>query len=332
MKWLKVVLVNLLILFIFLAGWEACLRVFWKMNGIKKSIYRTSKDPLLRYELVPNTSAMYDGYQVDINSDGFRGPEILVAKPKGTYRVVVIGDSGTFGVYSDYEISIAPQLQQKLQAMCPGKKFEVLNMGVQGYNTLQEYEMLKVKGLKYNPDLVIVYYGMNDTSCPEYYFEKNFFNANFYVARYIQHFYKKYLIKYERKKHGVQDEAQYAQYLYSGPAWEHVRKLLLEMGDLTQKAGAPMVLLIYPEKTEFVKNYREGFPFWNIYEKIESVRHPNIISVSPVREYSRLNVDKDKLRIGTYPNLTATTIILDYMIQELGKKGIYFCNTVSDKR
>ena len=42
------------------------------------------------------------------------------------------------------------------------KKYEVLNMGVGGYHTLQEAETLRVKGCKYNPDIVIVGLCLND--------------------------------------------------------------------------------------------------------------------------------------------------------------------------
>jgi lysophospholipase L1-like esterase len=38
----------------------------------------------------------------------------------------------------------------------------VLNFGVSGYNTQQEVEMLKAKGLRYDPDLVILAYCLND--------------------------------------------------------------------------------------------------------------------------------------------------------------------------
>ena len=40
--------------------------------------------------------------------------------------------------------------------------YEVLNMGVDGYHTMQEIETLRVKGLKYNPDLVLVTFCVND--------------------------------------------------------------------------------------------------------------------------------------------------------------------------
>jgi hypothetical protein len=43
-----------------------------------------------------------------------------------------------------------------------GKNFEVLNFGVWAYGTIQEVEMLKEKGLKYEPDMIILGYHGTD--------------------------------------------------------------------------------------------------------------------------------------------------------------------------
>ncbi|HEV7700344.1 MAG TPA: hypothetical protein VGO43_08965, partial [Pyrinomonadaceae bacterium] len=53
-------------------------------------------DEALGYRLIPNMSGWYtrEGRSfVEINSDGFRDVEHTVAKPDGTYRIAVVGDS-----------------------------------------------------------------------------------------------------------------------------------------------------------------------------------------------------------------------------------------------
>jgi len=84
-------------------------------------------------------------------------------------------------------------------------------------------------------------------------------------------------------------------------------------------------LLIFPEMSAQVKNFRQGFPFWRIIEKLEAVKHPNITVIAPVREFGRRDLNIEDLRNWTYPNLKATDIIIEYAIQEMQKQNINFC-------
>ena len=53
-------------------------------------------------------------------------------------------------------------MEKVLNSGTSENKYEVFNMGVGGYHTLQEAETLRVKGRKYNPDIVIVGFCLND--------------------------------------------------------------------------------------------------------------------------------------------------------------------------
>ena len=126
---------------------------------------RPSDNPVLVYELIPNTRVQNEGSWVKfnrtlietVNSDGFRGRDYPVEKPKEVYRIIVLGDSFAFGYGVNDNETFSYYLEQKLNSLnISGKRFEVLNLGVGGYNTFQEVESLNIKGLKYNPDLVII--------------------------------------------------------------------------------------------------------------------------------------------------------------------------------
>ncbi len=58
-------------------------------------------DPLLGWSYRPSSrgvsSATGQSVEYVINSFGYRGPERGYEKPKGTFRIVVLGDSRTFG-------------------------------------------------------------------------------------------------------------------------------------------------------------------------------------------------------------------------------------------
>lgn len=305
---------------------EVGLRLFWRMSGLKGEIYQTSANKILRYELRPNLKTTYESFEVVINSDGFRDKEYPLQKGRGVYRIVMLGDSTAFGRFVGPQENLPRRLEKALEKACPQKDFEVLNMGVEGYNSIQELELLKTKALKYNPDLVIVYYNFNDPDYPEYYFRKNLFTRNFLLARYIQYRIKKKLIKRDRKRRGVRSEEENFKYLYTTECWQHTKETISEMADLTAAKGIRLILLVVPELSQMVKDFREGYPYWYINEMLESLKHPNMIVISPVREFSRRNIRKEEIANWSYPNLSANDIIAEYTIHKLGENNIATCN------
>ena len=134
-----------------------------------------SGNPKISRELIPNFEQEYDGYvekldrttHVKINSDGFRDREFSVSKPLNTFRIIVLGDSFTFGQGLELNETFNKILETRLNSLNDGKVYEVMNFGVGGYNTLDEVEFFKEKGLKYKPDVVIIGFFHND-------FEDNF--------------------------------------------------------------------------------------------------------------------------------------------------------------
>ncbi len=98
-----------------------------------------------------------DAY-VEINSAGMRDREHAVRKPPGTLRIAVLGDSFAEAMQVDRERAFWAVLEQRLKA-CPalgGHKPEVLNFGVSGYGTAQEYIALQHRVWRYDPDIVLL--------------------------------------------------------------------------------------------------------------------------------------------------------------------------------
>ena len=88
-----------------------------------------------------------------INSHGFRGDEIGIKKKKGIFRIVCLGDSFTFGVAAENK-ECFPVL---LNSLLNDENIEIINMGAAGYSLGQSILMLEQKGLKYKPNLAIMY-------------------------------------------------------------------------------------------------------------------------------------------------------------------------------
>lgn len=117
-------------------------------------------DPVLDLRLKPG----FRQGGIEINSLGFRGQEFPVQKGGGSFRIVAMGDSTTFG-YGETTASPYPvQLQIALNrrtAAC-GQRYEVINAGVEGYAARNVLARLEKEVLALAPDLLIIYVGWND--------------------------------------------------------------------------------------------------------------------------------------------------------------------------
>jgi hypothetical protein len=99
----------------------------------------------------------------DVNPSGFRGPAVG-PKSDGSFRIVFLGDSFTFGEGVRNEDTFAEEAARQLRKQ--RHPVEPCNLGVGGYNTSQSLFMLKQMGLGMNPDVVVVGYTLNDAEPP----------------------------------------------------------------------------------------------------------------------------------------------------------------------
>lgn len=99
------------------------------------------------------------------NGQGFRKErETTRAKPPGVVRVLFLGDSCTFGYLLACEDSVAETVERELSATRPGLAIECLNAGVPGYTLWQCLRLLELRGLAFQPDLVVVQSGWNEAT------------------------------------------------------------------------------------------------------------------------------------------------------------------------
>ncbi|MBI2009813.1 MAG: SGNH/GDSL hydrolase family protein [Candidatus Chisholmbacteria bacterium] len=93
---------------------------------------------------------------ITTNNLGYRGPEFSETKPNGTFRILMLGDSTTFGIGSNDDQTFPFKLQELLEARDEGN-IEVLNAGfTSGLSPDTYYLYLKEKGLALDPDIVFV--------------------------------------------------------------------------------------------------------------------------------------------------------------------------------
>ena len=119
------------------------------------------------YELNPNFLDTVSNIHVSINSLGFRDYEYSMKKSNNTFRIIIVGDSMTFGDGVLINETFSKVLEKKLNKFS-NMKYEVLNFGVPGYNIMQVFGTIKYKIKNYDPDILIYAFFYNDPK-----FERN---------------------------------------------------------------------------------------------------------------------------------------------------------------
>lgn len=102
-------------------------------------------------------------YAWSTNAQGFRGEESYeVPKARGRRRVLMLGDSFTFGMGVDDHETAPARLEAGLRQVCRDPRIQVVNTGVPSYGTSQELAMLEHYGLPLDPDVVVLGVFSND--------------------------------------------------------------------------------------------------------------------------------------------------------------------------
>lgn len=115
-------------------------------------------DPVLGWSLRPFARGYDGGAYAEINAFGQRDALHDADKRDGVYRIAVLGNefSEAIGVSlrDTWWRQLPPQLDRC--GFEPGRKIEVLNFGVAGYSTAQEWLVLQSGVMRYQPDLVLL--------------------------------------------------------------------------------------------------------------------------------------------------------------------------------
>ena len=97
------------------------------------------------------------------DNKGFREKINMYEKEKNTVRILVLGDSYSWGDKISNPKDIWPNvLQEKLTKKYPKNKIEVINLACCGFTTVNELEIFYKIGIKMLPDIVVVQFTLND--------------------------------------------------------------------------------------------------------------------------------------------------------------------------
>jgi lysophospholipase L1-like esterase len=277
-------------------------RPYIYLQSYLPELHRKSETHGLFYELKPNSknimnTAMGNRISVSVNSHGLRGKEIK--KKKSGFRVLVLGNSCTFGPNVDDEnIYTAIAEKRLVQA---GIDAEVLNAGVSAYNIRNEVDALKYKHIKLKPDLIILARVNPDCAIaavqylPEDYAQRKLSNRKDgpyykgvsdkeYVATVLPKqfplnnildrwlllnsgIYRDISLLMYKKRKGLKDFTNFPEHLFGFNPQEVFHDLI----NYSKQVNVPVVILMLPQSQPqpqpdyFIELFRNlQIPYWNI--------------------------------------------------------------------
>jgi lysophospholipase L1-like esterase len=152
-----------------LIAWKAAPAVL--ATGIGLAIAITSAELFLRSDFVETklvgAIGGYDNFPIrlrpTLNSLGYRDHEHVKAKPNGVARILVLGDSMTFG----HGVADNELWSRRLQELA-GPKVEVISIAENGWSTEDELYAFRHQGAGFDPDMVVIGVVDNDLQPPQW--------------------------------------------------------------------------------------------------------------------------------------------------------------------
>jgi len=120
------------------------------LHAVPEVVYE--EDPEAGFRLKPDQDARFFGNPLKINGWGVRDDRPLDGKSEGVRRILVLGDSVTWGgIQARRENLFTARLESALDGV------EVVNAGVNGYSVAQMAALYRTRLEGLEPDLVVLY-------------------------------------------------------------------------------------------------------------------------------------------------------------------------------
>lgn len=353
MKIKKILAISALLLGGIVAGLILC-EVIVRLIDVKSSSmdwlahHRLSTNPNLLYEHVPNTHTDIDGIHYRINKQGFRGADWTEQKEN---KILIVGDSVVFSDGVEENNTFWSLLNEKLQEHNNAGR-PVKAMGVGGYNTYQEKELIRLYISDIKPDLTMLIFCLNDVDNPydhmhlPYNIEipeavvpnpshseegikrsKSFKNIVDYYGNSYSHFYKYYLSKInfmiqhllcKIRPCGEEKFKQWESCLkalsnINSPEWQWLRGQFKDIKKISGKHKSKIVVVIIPFEYQFDENYPlASMPQKNISDYLISIDIP-VLDLTPHFQKGHEKYYLDAVHLSDSGHQLMSNVILNYI-------------------
>ncbi|MBN1687615.1 MAG: SGNH/GDSL hydrolase family protein [Candidatus Omnitrophica bacterium] len=346
-RWIKIFITAIFIFILTLCLLEVLIRVFRFPHLDVEPRYFYIHDDLLGWKLAENNHVVLhtSEYHTDVqtNSQGFRDREHSQIKPEGTYRILGLGDSFTFGFGVEGEETYLVQMEKKLNDMTDRKiTYEIINMGIPGYSFLQESLLFKEKAIQYQPDMVMIGFDVNDHVDSLEPFHVPYDGFLLRAESVQQPFIKErlFLSRHFKSVHLILRGVELLyEYLHSGDetsaskrsqeALNFVEKRLQIMSQISHEKGIRLVLFFIPHRGQVHPGWFKEPSFYRYFDDLEKrlseicAQH-GVLYIDLLPELLRVAQKGERLyfKADGHWNSRGHQVAADYLLGELKKRGI----------
>lgn len=228
----------------------------------------------------------YEGHLVGTirtNRYGFRDYDYASPdKEGGIYRVAFIGDSITLGLWVDYDGIFVRRFEVEANKLNQEQKIQALNFGVDGYNILQIYEMLKTRVLRFSPDQVVYVMCLNDFD-----FDEASASKIYYFRKPKSFFLKRLKRLFQRTERLAKEDYYFFHYKMNK---RRVFTKILEMRNILKLQQIDFLVVIMPI-FDFDEEGIGHYPYTKLHHEIK-----DILEKKKIRVFDLLEVFKEKMR------------------------------------
>lgn len=246
----------------------------------------------------------------------------LAAKPPGVFRVLVLGDSFTYGQAMQRDDAFPARLERLLQMNNPPSSVEVINWGIKGYSTTQEFELLKRGYAKIKPDLVILQITLNDPELKPYRVTHRYLDKHGRVvltSPIFKHWKSLgFVVERIMNSKTQRDYVRYYADLFTNPAsWNPFSEALGSFRSFTRESKVPLFAVVFPL---FSHPLDRSYPFQLQHQKVHAeLERREIPYLDLFRSFE--NIPHERLHvipgIDSHPNEIAHRIAADALMERL---------------
>ncbi len=304
---------SLISIIVFLILCELVTRLFWDPEiQNRKSIIIKEK----------NRTVNYENIEYKTNSYGIREEEISIDKAKNEYRILALGDSFIWGDGLTYDQLVTSKIEKLLNQRDKSKVYQVINTGIGGFNTKNEYDQLVRLTPIYKPDMAILFFFTNDlletdslgNTISSIQNIKEYLRAHSKFFAYLYYLYRTKIIY----TIGTPSEIlprEYFDFSNQNKGWINFKSALLNIKNFCYDNKIDLVFVFIPTLTDLGENYPYEKMFNSVKNEVISKNIPFINLRIPLQkfspEYLWINLE------NVHWNDTATTISAKYIVDNL---------------
>lgn len=243
-------------------------------------------------------------YEYRHNSIGLRDIEHDIVKKNGTYRILGLGDSFTYGAGAMFENTYLYQLEKNLnsrQGIHP--KIEIIKAGISRSFPEAERLFLENYGIQYSPDLVLIGFVPNDivdtmmadtsvSVTPEGFLKTGNDGLGnlgtwLYLHSHLWRFIRFNLFSASERLYWAD---KYRKDGLCSPAWIKIESEFLKMKEIVARTGAKMGIVYIPMNSKWDDKIR--YPQQRIKEWAEK---NSVLFIPTIDEFKLLSQRSEKL-------------------------------------